>query len=261
MKIGIVGYGYVGEAMCNFFMSKYEVFVFDGPKGLGMEADINKCDMAVVCVPTPMGEDGACDTSIVEQVVGWIDTPLILIKSTVSPGTTDRLINKYGKRIVFSPEYCGEPDYDPGHNFASNAANEPFHVFGGNPEDTSAVTQIVSRLAGPTKVYYQVSAIEAEIIKYMENAFLGTKVVFTYEMQKICETLGADFHKVREGWLLDPRINKSHTMYFADNESPFGGKCLPKDINGIIQACEAAGYSPGFIKELLASNKRLGNKS
>jgi len=257
MKVGIIGYGYVGEAMERFFNKKYETWVFDGPKGLGLEADVNGCDLAIVCVPTPMAEDKSCDTSIVEQVVEWCDAPLILIKSTVAPGTTDRLKEKYGKRIVFSPEYCGEPDYDPGHNFATNAANEPFHIFGGAPEDTAAVVQAVSRIAGPTKTYMQVSAVEAEIIKYMENSFLGLKVVFTYEMQRICEAIGADFYKVREGWLLDPRVNKSHTMYFEDNETPFGGKCLPKDLNGIVRECEKRGYSPDLIKEALKSNERL----
>ena len=72
----------------------------------------NECKLSIICVPTPENpDDGSCDISIVEEVVTWIETPLILIKSAVAPGTTDFLRTKYDKRITVSPEYFGESTY------------------------------------------------------------------------------------------------------------------------------------------------------
>ena len=80
MKIGIVGYGYVGKAMYNYFKGHYETIFYDPfIEGSCTKEEINECNLAVVCVFTPTGEDGKCDTSIVEEVIEWINTPLILI--------------------------------------------------------------------------------------------------------------------------------------------------------------------------------------
>jgi len=272
IKIGVVGYGYVGRAVADFFKQKHDIEIYDpcvklgqsisgmAPKGIGSQEKINECDLAVVCVPTPMGDDNRCDTSIVENAVSWIQCPLILIKSTVPPGTTRGLIDKYQKNIVFSPEFCSEPDYDPGHNFHNSIANEPHYIFGGDPFLTTKIVEVFSRITGPCKTYMQCTTGEAEIIKYMDNSFLAAKVIFTYEMEQICKTFGEDFFTVREGWLLDPRINKSHTMVFSDNDHPFGGKCLPKDVNAIAMACKDRGYFPKFIEEILHSNERLATR-
>lgn len=92
----------------------------------------------------------------------------------------------------------------------------------------------------------------------MENTALGCKVILTYEFHQLAKTFGADWNVVREGWLLDPRIGRSHTAVFHDQTTPYGGKCLPKDINGIVQAALAAGYTPEFLQEIIRSNTRLG---
>jgi len=84
-------------------------------------AALKDADAIVVCVPTPQSPDGACDTSIVESVVAWLETPLIILRSTVSVGTTRRLSTKYRKNIVFQPEYG--PAETPDHPF-----NDLLHV-------------------------------------------------------------------------------------------------------------------------------------
>ncbi len=104
--------------------------------------------------------------------------------------------------------------------------------------------------------YFQCSAREAEIIKYMENAHLAAKVSFVNEFRRICEAFGADWHTVREGWLLDPRVEPAHTAAFASAPG-FGRKCLPKDLNAIIRAASDAGYSPLLLREILSSNARF----
>ena len=105
MKIGIVGYGHVGQAMHGLFK---DAVIYDKYKTIGTQASINECDAVFVCVPTPQGDNGICDTSIVEEVIGWLSTPLIILRSTVSVGFTDSMMNKYHKEIVFQPEYYGE---------------------------------------------------------------------------------------------------------------------------------------------------------
>ena len=271
MNVAIIGYGYVGKAMGEFFTKydeygakRYQPLVYDPSLQCSLSDQEQKerinseCDLAVVCVPTPSKDDLSCDTSIVEYSIDWLKTDLILIKSTIVPGTVDKLVEKTGKNIAFSPEYCGEGDYNPGHNFQNTVANEPFYIFGGKPETTSRLVDIFQRIAGPTRTFFQCTAKEAELIKYMENSFLATKVVFIYEMHQIAESLGCDWNQVREGWLLDPRINRSHTSIFNDNKKPFTGKCLPKDVNAIVKCAENKGYSANFIKSVLESNERIG---
>ena len=103
-KIAIIGYGYVGKAMKKFFENHYELVIYDPPAGYKTtKAEVNECDVTFVCVPTPKSEDGSCDISIVEESVRWVDTELIIIKSTVEVGTTKRLSKNFNKDLVFSP--------------------------------------------------------------------------------------------------------------------------------------------------------------
>ena len=103
--VAIVGYGVVGKAYHKVFE---DAIIYDPyqPEGKGTtKEDVNKCDVAVVAVFTPHNKDGTLDISIVEEVVGWIETPLIIIKSALHPGTVDMLVEKTGKRIAISVEY------------------------------------------------------------------------------------------------------------------------------------------------------------
>ena len=92
----------------------------------------------------------------------------------------------------------------------------------------------------------------------MENTFFALKVAFCYEMDQVCKALGSDYNEVRDLWLLDPRNNSSHTGVMETNLIPFGGKCLPKDVNGLVKRAQEYGYEPELLKEILASNNRIG---
>jgi nucleotide sugar dehydrogenase len=254
-KIAIIGMGHVGKAFAEFVGGRYPLEIYDiAYGGEYPKKDIDSCALAVVCVPSPMKEDGSCDTSIVEEAVGKIDTPLIMIKSAVAPGTTDRLKKQTSKRIVVSPEYIGESKY---HNpIYKTMIDTPFHIVGGDLADVRGVFEILETIAGPHCTYFSCSAVEAELIKYMENSFFATKVSFVNQFYDIAAAFGADWHKVREGWLLDERIGRTSSLVFAENRG-YGGKCLPKDIAGIIKAAEAVGYNANILKAVTEYNRKV----
>jgi UDPglucose 6-dehydrogenase len=260
MKIGIIGYGYVGKAMDKFFKRKHETLVYDPlHKDESIKKTINECcEMAVLCVPTPMKEDGSCDLQYIESTFEWLRVELILIKSTIPPGTVDLLKEKYGKRIVFSPEYIGEGNYyvPPQYMHPTEVVRHPFQIFGGDEKDTSDMISLFVPIMGPHVFFYQTDAKTAEMIKYMENAWGAMKVTFANEMFECCGAVGIDYWKAREGWLLDNRTEKMHTAVFQ-NKRGFGGKCFPKDVNALVRFSERAGYEPKLIKEVLASNNRF----
>ena len=262
-KIGIVGYGYVGKGIYNLFKDKYDCYAYDPNCTMPFDIfsskdEINECDLAVICVPTPMSKDNACDISIVEETVKWLKTPVILIKSTIEPGTTDYLKEKYKKRIIFSPEYMGEGKYWSPYKFDTDMKECPFVILGGDRKDTEYILDLMFPILGPTKQYRQCLAKEAEVVKYMENTYFGVKVTFANEMYNICQALGVNYYEVRDLWSLDPRVDRMHTGIFKDNRG-FDGKCLPKDLNALIKASEKAGYEPKFFKQMLKSNDEYRN--
>ncbi len=261
-RIGVVGNGRVGSAVVELLKNHYNVTVFD-PLHVGRADtdsasfascinDLHDCILTIVCVPTPQSPDGSCDTSLVANAIRTIPTDLILIKSTVQPGTTESLIKETGKRIVFSPEYVGESSYYNPY-FNESMRDTPFLILGGNKRDTNAILDIFLPILGPTKTYFQTSAINTEMIKYVENTYFATKVTYVNEIYEICKAVGADWNEVREGWLLDPRVERMHTAVFPLNRG-FGGKCYPKDLAGLIAASKKAGYEPKLLQQVEQCN-------
>jgi UDPglucose 6-dehydrogenase len=253
--IGIIGLGTVGRVMQRLFEPHAQLVTYDvaTPEPYPTE-QLSLCDFALICVDTPMAADGSCDTSMVEAAVAAVPVDRVLIKSTVAPGTTDRLVAETGKQICFWPEYVSESVYiNP--TWAGRPEDVPFLIIGGAPASRSWFLDRLVGILGPTKTYHQCRAIEAELTKYMENAFLATKVAFVNEFYEICRTMDADWHTVREGWLLDPRIGRSHSAVFPDRRG-FDGRCLPKDVQAIVTAASAAGYPPQLLAEVIASNER-----
>jgi UDPglucose 6-dehydrogenase len=256
-KIAIIGYGYVGKAMDKFFKNHYEVVLYD--PFLGYETtkdDVNQCHVSFICVPTPRSEDGSCDVSIVEGVLEWLDTEIIVIKSTVEVGTTERLSKQYNRKIVFSPEYVGESTYWTPFNFHTDMKETPFYTFGGDKEECSKVIDLFLPVVGPCKQYNISDSTTAEMAKYMENAFYATKVAFCNELYDICESVDVDWNEVRELWLADPRLHRMHTAVFKDNRG-FGGKCLPKDVRALVSMAEKNNCNSLLLKGVLSSNNKV----
>lgn len=256
MKIAIVGHGYVGKGMERLFGGRFELGIVDAATQPDRSAAAG-ADLAVVCVPTPESPDGAADISAVEEVVGWLDAPLIVIKSTVPPGTTDRLAAETGKAIHFSPEYMGEPKwFVPPWKYPDPRRPETHDfVIVGGPRASEVLDFFVAVMSPDTR-YTACTAIEAELAKYMENTWFATKVTFCNEFAGIAGAFGVDYKRLRELWLLDPRMDPDHTIVFR-NDPGFGGKCLPKDLAAIIAASTAAGYEPGLLKAVQAVNRSI----
>lgn len=248
-KIAIIGYGYVGKAVANFFRDHYELRIYDPfvqqkmlneeAKAHGISDDknfINESDFAVVCVPTPMSDDGAVDLGAVHETFSWLKVPLILIKSTIPPGTTDSLIERYPDlNIAFSPEYIGEGKYqvqwwkDKSYPHPTDMKYHDFQIFGGQKSVTSRIIPFFQKVVGPEPKMIQCSAKEAELTKYMENSWGYMKVMFCNEFYDMAQAMGVDYHTLRELWLMDGRVERMHTAVFVDNRK-VGGKCFPKEI-------------------------------
>ena len=261
VKVGIIGYGYVGKAFDNFFKSHYDVLIYDPLYIMSCtKEEINNCDVGVICVPTPENKDGSCDTSIVEETVSWLTTPLILLKSTVEIGTTDRLIKTYNKEIVFSPEFAGESKYWTPDGFTTDVKQTPFFIFGGKKELCYKLIEIYTPITGPSKTYRVTEPITAEVTKYVTNTNLAMKVAYCNEIYDLCEKLGTNYYEVRDLWLLDPRTTKSHTAVFT-GERGFGGKCFPKDTKAMVKLGEKVGVDLSILKTVLKSNQQQLKKN
>jgi len=245
MVIGIVGQGFVGKALKVGFEKHYKIETYDKfieSKSTCDLADmVEGCEVIFVCVPTPMNKDGSCYTDIVEDVVKEINKwsyaywgnknikPIVVIKSTVSPGTTERLHKKYKSvDVIFNPEFLTEA------NFIEDFKNQNRIILGGIRRGTNKLRQVYSKVFPKTTIV-KTSAMYAEMVKYFSNCFLATKVSFANEMKQICDGLDIDYDKVVEYATYDDRLGKSHwAVPGPDGEFGFGGHCLPKDLSALV---------------------------
>ena len=97
-----------------------------------------------------------------------------------------------------------------------------------------------------------------EMAKYMENAFLATKVTFCNEMYDLAIQLGVNYNALREIWTADWRIGRSHTFVYEDNRG-YGGNCLPKDISALIAIGEMANVDMSLMKSVVKKNNTIKN--
>ena len=245
MKIGIIGQGYVGGAIKMGFKEHYDIETYDKfdlakSTRSSIKRVVEFTDVIFVCVPTPMRKDGTCYTGIVEEVIREInetaDGHIVVIKSTVPPGTTDRINAEYTKStVIFNPEFLTEA------NFIDDFKNQNRIILGGDRKGTSKVRQLYSRLF-PQATIVKTGAKHAEMVKYFTNCFLATKVSFANEMKHICDSIDLDYDKVVEYATYDERLGKSHwSVPGPDGDLGFGGHCLPKDLSAMVNGFDTLG--------------------
>jgi UDPglucose 6-dehydrogenase len=243
MQVALIGNGYLGQAYEKVFP---EALVYDEPKQLyagqttveaGRQA-VNACDIGLVMVPTDYKDTGELDVSIVEDVVSWLDTETILIKSALQPGTTDRLVKETGKNIAVSVEYIGEGTYyQPPHRYPhpQDPRQHQLLVIGGEEPARSKAAELLWSKMSPDIRIHLVTALEAEITKMAENTYGAMKVTWANVLRDICDQYGANFIAVHQAWSEDGRVDPMHTRSVSYNRG-WNSKCYNKDVRSLAHA-------------------------
>jgi len=232
-----------------------------------MKELVKESDIIFICVPTPMFESGECDLSIVENVVSdyvalvnklslsnsRLNSQVLVIKSTVVPGTVERLAKKYpSTNFVFNPEFLTE------RKARLDFINASRIVLGGNKLKAIEIVEKLYKLRFPYTKVIKTDFGTAQLIKYMANCFFATKVSFMNEMYQVCEAINGDWDKALEGFISDGRIGNSHIdVPGHDGDFGFGGKCFPKDINAMIKRAEELGVKSIVMKSAWEKNKEV----
>ena len=269
--ISIVGQGFVGNAVNQGMKHAYRIETYDKfcpeKSTVSHLGDlVEKTDFVFVCVPTPMRKDGSCDISIVEDVVGQLadcykniktdNKPVIVVKSTVPPGTSGYLNCKYQHVDVgFNPEFLREAS--PVDDFL----NQTRIVLGGTPYSLEVMERIYSK-AYPEIPILKTDTASAELVKYVTNCFLAMKVSFANEIYQFCDKMKIDYDEVIDIVKRDERLGDSHWMvpgpmpdHNGDLKPGFSGSCFVKDINALIHQMKSLDIDPKVL--LGAWNKNL----
>lgn len=241
MNIGIIGNGFVGSAVRNGFSSHLnfvdKIKVYDKNKSLSSNSlsdTVNNSDFIFLSLPTPANKDGSINLDLINSSLKEINDVInkdniILIKSTVTPGTTEYFSRKYPKlNFVFNPEFLTEKNA----NF--DFINQSRIILGGSKLLTTKVSALYE-LRFPNTPIIKTNYRTAELIKYMNNCFLATKVSFMNEMNLLAKEIDADWDKALIGFQMDKRVGKSHNnVPGPDGKLGFGGSCFPKDIQALM---------------------------
>jgi nucleotide sugar dehydrogenase len=266
ITVGIIGCGFVGSSIRTGLYEKNKVETYDKYNQdlstvNNLEELVSKSNILFVCLPTPMRQDGSCDTSLVEQTVLQIDgiananrygSKIIVIKSTVPPGTTQRLQQESSQTVdvIFNPEFLTEA------NHIEDFKNQKRIVLGGDKCKSSLETiKAMYMRQFPEVPYVICGSLEAEITKYFCNCYLATKVSFANEMRQLCDSLNADYNRVVEASVYDTRIGTSHfSVPGPDGKKGFGGSCFPKDVNAMIYIMQQIGVTPKVLQAVWEKN-------
>lgn len=248
MKIGIIGLGFVGGAIKNYLslaLADLETYdLKDGDAAEGYSRVVNHSDIIYVCVPTPMGEGGRCNLQHLEEALGLINhyavkankMPLVLVKSTMVPGSSVMLQEKYPHMVLVThPEFLTE------RRAFEDVSNTEIHVVGcpGGSGALGPVGHVMTNFLNkywPGSKTVVMTPTEAELLKYMTNTYFAVKVSFANHMYQLCKAIGIEYDQFIEfATKADPRLGTEHWQVPGhDGKLGFGGKCFPKDLNGMI---------------------------
>ena len=259
-KIGIIGNGFVGSSVAFGFSPQCgcdaEVKIYDKDETKSthtLTEVVNDSDYIFLSVPTPSNQDGSISLDILFDVFKDIDSvidyeaeqqPVILIRSTVTPGTTRKIQQNYSKMyITFNPEFLTE------RSAKFDFINQSRFIVGGSWGSTTKVEHLYKSRFGDSIPVIKTNCETAEMIKYMNNCYFATKVSFLNEMYQIAEKCGVNWEEAVEGFVRDGRIGHSHmSVPGPDGKFGFGGSCFPKDIQAMINFAEALGVEPDVLK-------------
>ncbi len=267
-KIGVIGRGFVGSAVefgfsaqcgCNAIVKSYDIN--EARKKDSLEDTVNHSDFIFVSVPTPSNKLGI-DLSFLKSALQDIQDVnerkdnIILIRSTIVPGTTKKLDNQFQNlNIVFNPEFLTE------RSAKFDFINQSRFIIGGESQYTERVSELYKWRFGGTVPIIQTNFETAELIKYMNNCFFATKVSFLNEMKLISDKIGADWATSIQGFVSDGRIGHSHIQVPGpDGKFGFGGNCFPKDVKAIMEFSNKLGIKLSTIEGAWETNLRVRPK-
>ena len=262
IKIGIIGYGFVGQAVANGFNvasgGKDSIMYYDKFKeSTPLKKVIAESEFIFICLPTPMKSDeSGIDLSIIEESMPEITRytngtgKIIVIKSTVTPSTTARLEAKFPKsQFAFNPEFLTEA------NFLGDFLNADRTVIGANNDLVSRRLAVIFRQRFPNTKIFQTDPTTAETVKYFANAFLSLKVTFANTLYDYCQKIGIKYEEVKKMAAEDPRIVDAHLD--VTTQRGFGRKCFPKDLVALMGEFKKAGVDLSILDSMWKYNKRI----
>ena len=222
-------------------------------------------DLALVCVGTPSNANGSLSTEVVERVCEQIGTELatcdryyaVVIRSTVLPGTVERLVipileAKSGKTVGCDFGVCMVPEFLREGTSVQDFFDPPRTVIG--QHDCRSGDAVAALFDGIKAPLIRTSIPVAEVLKYADNAFHAVKVTFANEIGKICKAAHCDSHEVMNIFCLDNKLNLS--PYYLKPGFAFGGSCLPKDLRALTYHARSADISTPLLDSILVSNKK-----
>ncbi len=262
-KIGIIGKGFVGNAVQNGFstLKDCQIKIYDkNPlrSQNSLKEVVSDSDYLFISLPTPSNIDGSINLDTIYECLEQINEikdskAIILLRSTMIPGSTKLLQDKYPElKIVFNPEFLTEK------NANEDFINQSRIILGGEKIFTERVAELYKKRFGTEKKIIETTFETAELIKYMNNCYLATKVSFMNEMKLISENCNADWGKAVYGFSQDERVGKSHmSVPGHDGKLGFGGSCLPKDVQALISFAEQNNISLNTLSGAWKTNLEL----
>jgi len=266
-SIGIIGKGFVGTAVQYGFSPNVgcdaEVRVFDivpSKSTHTLDQVVNESDIIFISVPTPSFADGEIDLKFLDRCLEDIykvskdnNEAVFLIRSTVVPGTTEKLQQKFKNlNLVFNPEFLTERSA----NF--DFINQSRVILGGLSKNTNKVASLYRWRFGNSITIIETDYQTAELIKYVTNTFFATKVSFMNDMRLLSDKVDADWDTVIDGFVSDGRVGHSHlNVPGHDGKYGFGGSCFPKDIQAIIHFSNSLGLDMSVLKGAWKTNLKV----
>ena len=252
IPVGIIGIGMVGTPLSRYFqeVKGYErgtnLFLYDIDPQKGYVDDVNRAAVIFVSVPTPRSSHGAANLDAIESAFKTINgEKIVVIKSTVPPGTTESFQKRFPQhKVLFNPENLTE-------KFAWEDFLRPSdQIVGFTARSLDAAHAVISLLPKApfmspwgTGTYKRtaITATEAEIIKYARNVHFYRKVMFANALAKIAEKMGVNYEHIRAGIASDYRIGDSHIDVLHGGYRGAGGYCFPKDMDAFIAHASSIG--------------------
>jgi UDPglucose 6-dehydrogenase len=258
-KIGIIGMGFVGGAIAHGFALSADLKIYDKYNNVydSLEDTVNNADFIFACVPTPMRDDGSQDLENIYDAVKAVDRvaikkKILIIKSTLMPGTTRLLANSFLRHsFVFNPEFL------TARAAKIDFLNQTRIILGGWTQDLNKVEEMYRTRFTHTPIF-KTTYEAAELVKYMCNCFFATKIAFLNEFYDMAKVTGVPYEDLRDMFLSDFRIGNSHTdVPGHDGDRGYGGACFPKDMNAIIHWAEDNGFFADMCRAAEKVNKRV----